>query len=656
MLGSNSLPPPPDTRYGIGFVNSSESSCFEAKEEALYLSRALGGVLVRGVHHSKCCGFKINHAVLNLLLETWDRFFLVQPQSKFIQYFFGDGSYLVASALQITAHQDKIIVVGINPSTYPSSFSSYYYRYPRSCFLGKKDAARVVSRHPFSGGYYRVTFQDPAFTTPIQYAYYNEVGFEEEKTDEQFHTISVEVASILERHSQVLTNNGTSILQTEEVATQAQLLMRASRLEWSSREFWGASRLGWLLRAYIAALRVMDHIACQFLPIPSACVEKSKADKYVHVSVHENKTFIEELYRNATEGRFPFCIYPCGINATGYSEYGRVVYDDSRIEYSYYIDGKHLGQNKRTVLPCGISGTGRFPTGEFPYGKVKQTELFYRFFFNGSLTMEKIGANLPKYREQRIVGNITSVPQMYPSNITLNGQFINCSVDYPYGIFSNGTFSYKDFFSNDFDHNNKFIKHLNDTLVQLNHTTGEPQDLDAPLRDTNAYSFLLDPFLSVYWTTYGIVQLLLISPVSSRMKSFALAIVSTGSVMDVTDLIANLIATKQNHYEVNLRMILCAYAMTSLFVEALPYLPPLLRESAFCLGISSTQKLVTRKFRRYMYNVRVVFMWLLMLLNGSFFLAHYVTNEGNVVLSSIHGLFALVVLPLMAFLFFKYPA
>lgn len=90
---------------GVGYVGATHSTYQEILEEALYLADLLS-IRVLGVIPSSFCRVSTKRAseqTVKALFSIWSSFLSENPSSKFVQYFFGNGVYLIEEALSLFA-------------------------------------------------------------------------------------------------------------------------------------------------------------------------------------------------------------------------------------------------------------------------------------------------------------------------------------------------------------------------------------------------------------------------------------------------------------------------------------------------------------------------------------------------------------------------
>lgn len=157
---------------GVGYLGGSKCSAHKIYKEGLWLSALLGGSTVMGVRsyskywitiHATSDGLTVQR-----VLDVWDAHFAEKPNTRFVQYFYGDSSRRIQIALGRTPHKDKIIVVGINPYLPIVHSHVCTYRTP-SHMVSRGEGETVLSLaedayEPFSQSLYDPTFSQALFS------------------------------------------------------------------------------------------------------------------------------------------------------------------------------------------------------------------------------------------------------------------------------------------------------------------------------------------------------------------------------------------------------------------------------------------------------------------------------------------------------------
>lgn len=667
---------PPESMIGVGYISSPWSSRSEAELEALYLSRLLGGIPVTGVHNKDrqlplVGKQRIGQATI-ALLQIWKNFCQKYPQAKFLQYFYGTASYAVASALLQSCHNASIIIIGINSDYCLPHSLSYYYRYegdPFSYFARQNTV--TLPRHPLSEGRFLVSFQDPAFVTAIQFPYYKQIGLRLEESEEHFLSISRSVMRVLNIHTPLREVKAFELLKIggESLFSQAQKLQHGLKYALLERERWTQDRMEALFHMFTSALRLVDYTANRIATSKGHILEllmHSDMSKEFNVSSDASFEAANAVYKQLQEiqnirkqislyDEYPSYIFPCNVRMNtkhrnvSFGHNGvlhRWINCTGNFSYPKFIEGNCTYQTSGEVAaPCNISSVGVFVDGSSPYGVINKSTEFYINFFSGNLLQEHLRTNHSQYIAKGIIQNVSLV-EIYPGNIKPDGEFINHTLKYPYGVFPNHSFPYKLFFMGGFDYEKNFTHHL-DIKENTSHNRTESVVSQNTSFSVTYPTYLESSFesssdsllLPLYWGLYGISQLTLVLFSTERyrtIRAVALSISSVGFVMNVVDLVSNLdVLLTRDHIFVDnsVRSVLCMYSCFFLIQETIRYAVPWVRERGYRFSRqirnfpSGTIRKVDKTFRSAFCRIRAYLVLFTMFLVGGFFLMRRLSHE-----------------------------
>lgn len=466
----------------VGYVSSSRIAYHEAQEDGLHLSHVLNGHLVVGIHNRgkkvRMLRFVRNSMEVGALRKLWDDFFARHPDGVVLQYFCGDGSYVVEEALALCDYRSRIVLVGIDPASTPAHPASYYYRSTASGAIQggmrRYDVALDVIRERELPRLNRDIFTAALANPFLEFSCLEE--------DTRGLTVSPEIIQMASIHREIgfLDVSQFRFVVPNQEDTEHILMRRMERLQAvsqrisSQREFCLALLMVNVFEIALIVLKVSGYIGLlarttqSSSPMPREILETCLSGLSDSVTMRTTLTcepccrasWAAMLYCRGLDssgrlpdGHFPPEIYPEGIYPDGFFSNLQL-----GVLLQYVMYGEHRGH-----YPYG-----HFPNNSFPYER----------YFSGDL----VACSLEPLPLDDEVGRILQggfVPLLYPQSILVDGTHANGSR--PLGLFPNpgnsacyeGMFPYRRFFQGDFVRERYHNFRLPDTDPLSAHFEGE---------------------------------------------------------------------------------------------------------------------------------------------------------------------------------------
>lgn len=640
---------------GVGYIGSTRMCLAETQEDALYLSRILGGCLVKGIHNQNlgiCCISCVGLAAVAHMQQIWDDFFNKNPYGRFVQYCFAQGARVVQAALNSSIHSKQVTVVAINP-TISISHSSLY------CFCSQGQAgffganrADILDWHSDAGGILSLRFTDPTFQIALRSAYLDITGIKLNAAIDVFE-VPQDVVSFINLSAKDHKIYPSMLTRKDhpEIFDRAFALTETSTNAQCHADFLPDVKLDILVNAALAALRVIDYSTNLFL----GRLNRQQASH--DYAVRPNAT------GHLPNGSYPQSIYPCqvasdGAFPDGSHPFGNFVQEVGK--YFYYIDFMSGSPNYTDAgfYPCGITPEGVFPDGTSPYRDLVDFSLV-RFFAGDYIPSRALGS-LP---------NAANFPSIYPGNILPNGTFLNSDYPHPYGYYPQDDFPYDRYFFGQFNYEGSFVRNL--PIYLKNQTSYDIYRRDYFQRmEESEFEMLSMGSLDLFWAIYTGAQLILLSCQGKKhrkIRAVALGISSTGFLANVFDLVNGLGTgvSSSGFFSSSIQATLCLYAGASLLKDTIYYSLPRVRQQIYNFAFSNQEidvyevlGKVGRHFHKNLRNIRAfTALFMVALMSNSFLVGRLMRNDSSApvvygIHDLIHTLFITIVLPITTMLLF----
>lgn len=256
----------PET-VAVGYAAGSKSSRSEAKEEALYLSEALGGILVSGVYR-KGYGCNGSHSeAVRRIRAIWKSFFSTRGRGTFIQYYNHDAGEYVSEAYQSTPYQSYIILVGVNAYIAVGSPRSYLFRTRWDLEMLMHRVLRktyevcretLLPVNPSAANIFSLRFIDPTFLESIQFIFQKVVQHHVESNVSSY-TISPAIAALLSVPSPFGKTTTVARAFNTDLFSQVEVLTACSEVFHSVDDMWPRERTMRVTELFLALMRAVDY-------------------------------------------------------------------------------------------------------------------------------------------------------------------------------------------------------------------------------------------------------------------------------------------------------------------------------------------------------------------------------------------------------------
>lgn len=600
MPGTDSCHP----EIGVGYVGATHSTYQEILEEALYLANLLN-IRVLGVIPSSFCCRSTKCApkqTVEALFSIWSSFLSQNPSGKFVQYFFGNGVYLIEEALSLFAPPplQYIVFIGVNSDRKPSFPCQLVQSSFNPCRSGRSHNVLLLPTSPDSQGIFCQRFNDLTFSPALLDLFFKVTKISNNKDL----SCLTDVTTPKEVSHFDLTCPANYLTELSK-DSEPELFLRANQITQSltnlPRPTWPQECLNRAVNLSLNCLRISSYISLLLktnIPISSETLEMKSHHNQSISERYPNGTFPNGLLFNGTfpeNGSYPSCIYPCGITPNGnftmvtpitniFDKLVMMIDEStkSRLDSHYHHQYPYhelLSEDPPWLVKSGINN-GLYPcnvsiSGVIWQGDKKSTldNFSYKKFFSGDLINETLG--------------------IYPSNIYPNGTFGNCpsSFSEPYGEFKE-RFPYQSFFNANFSHENRFVANLNKTYLQLPERSEQLDFITSRLGGNHSCHAIL----TSYWLFNSLSQLVLISysgssNIGHKLKAVALGFASTTLGISVIDLCYNVrqVLTYGDPSTLSSHSLLIAYDGVHLAHEIISFSSPWIKSKALQVAEKATK-------------------------------------------------------------------
>lgn len=147
----------------VGYCGGGHASFLEVFEDALEVSRILGGPTVDGLYVRKGSPFGLWLRLFpaKSLLRNWDSFFERHHSGNYVQYISGVSSSGLDQVLESYPHKDRVLVIAIDCMTTPNHEQALCFRSTGSWY--GDPSALLLTRSSEAKGLFFIKSSDPSF-------------------------------------------------------------------------------------------------------------------------------------------------------------------------------------------------------------------------------------------------------------------------------------------------------------------------------------------------------------------------------------------------------------------------------------------------------------------------------------------------------------